>query len=291
METSQTIAKLSAALAKAQGEIRGATKDSTNPHFRSKYADLASVRDAIQEPLSKAGISYVQSLEGGPEVLTITTLLSCGDEWIKSSFSIKPVKADPQGLGSAATYGRRYALMAAVGVAPEDDDGNAASNPKNGQGTGPAKTEPVKVKPPEGVTKIKADLSQKLRHIYAELDGPQTVEEFDTLMGTPQMKAALKEVRDIYSQAPDYWADWSCNLEDGIADARRNLMKPEGEPASDGYVDWIKDFKKRIGNADAKVLAAIGDEIRDADMYPEDKQDLRSVWADRKRQLSVKEAA
>jgi hypothetical protein len=290
MEHSASIAKLSQALAKAQGEIRGATKDTQNPFFKSKYADLASVRDAIQEPLSKAGISYVQSLEGGPDVLTITTLLACGDEWIKSSFQLKPVKPDPQGIGSAATYGRRYALMAAVGVAPEDDDGNAASNPKNGQGAGPARTEPVKVKPPEGVTKIKAELSQKLKDIYSELDAPTTVEEFDTLMGTKEMKASLKAVRDVYAKDADYWCDWAANLEDAIADKRRSLMKPEGaeEPVRDDYLDWLKSFRHRISLAatDAE-LRAIGDEISGADMFPPDKQDLRGVYAIRQRELSA----
>lgn len=140
METSQTIGKLSTALAKAQGEIRGATKDSTNPHFRSKYADMASVRDAIQDALSKHGIAYVQFPEGGPETVTITTVLTCGEEWMRASYSMRPVKSDPQGMGSAITYARRYALMAAVGVAPEDDDGNAASRPNNGSGSDPNQT-------------------------------------------------------------------------------------------------------------------------------------------------------
>jgi hypothetical protein len=290
METSTTIGKLSTALAKAQGEIRGATKDSTNPHFRSKYADLASVRDAIQDALSKHSIAYMQFPEGGPETITITTILACGEEWMRASYQMRPVKSDPQGMGSAITYARRYALMAAVGVAPEDDDGNAASNPKNGQGAGPARTEPVKVKPPEGVTKIKAELSQKLRDIYSELDAPTTVEEFDTLMGTKEMKASLKAVRDVYAKDADYWCDWAANLEDAIADKRRSLMKPEGaeEPVRDDYLDWLKSFRHRISLAatDAE-LRAIGDEISGADMFPPDKQDLRGVYAIRQRELSA----
>ena len=176
MEHSASIAKLSQALAKAQGEIRGATKDTQNPFFKSKYADLASVRDAIQEPLSRAGISYVQSLEGGPDVLTITTLLACGDEWIKSSFQLKPVKPDPQGMGSAATYGRRYALMAAVGVAPEDDDGNAASNPKNGQGA-----------PANNVTRGNP-LRQEFAALSFELDACKSQEQIDLLFDSPEFK-------------------------------------------------------------------------------------------------------
>lgn len=134
METSQTIGKLTVALAKAQGEIEAAKKDSLNPHFRSKYADLASVRDAIQAALSKHGIAYVQFPEGGPDTVTITTILACGDEWMRASYEMRPAKADPQGMGSAITYARRYALAAAVGVAPEDDDGNAASGRQDTNG-------------------------------------------------------------------------------------------------------------------------------------------------------------
>ena len=134
METSQTIGKLTVALAKAQGEIEAAKKDSLNPHFRSKYADLASVRDAIQAALSKHGIAYVQFPEGGPDTVTITTVLACGDEWMRASYEMRPAKADPQGMGSAITYARRYALAAAVGVAPEDDDGNAAGGRQDTNG-------------------------------------------------------------------------------------------------------------------------------------------------------------
>jgi hypothetical protein len=159
------------ALAKAQGEIRGATKDSTNPHFRSKYADLASVRDAIQGALSKHGIAYLQFPEGGPETITITTILACGEEWMRASYQMRPVKADPQGLGSAITYGRRYALMAAVGVAPEDDDGNAAS-----QGA-PANNRP-RGNP----------LRQEFQGFSYELSACKSQEQIDLMLGSPEFE-------------------------------------------------------------------------------------------------------
>lgn len=126
--TSPTIGKIADALAKAQGKIKGAVKDSENPHFRAKYADLASVWDACREQLSANGIAVIQVPSGGPEVVSITTLLAhSSGEWIRGELSLRPVKADPQGIGSAITYGRRYGLAAMVGVAPEDDDGEAAS--------------------------------------------------------------------------------------------------------------------------------------------------------------------
>ncbi len=119
---------LAAALCKAQADMEGAKKDTTNPHFNRKYADLASVWSAIREPLTKNGLSVVQllrSINGGVECETI--LLHTSGEQISETFAVPATKSDAQGYGSAATYARRYALMALVGVAPEEDDGNAAA--------------------------------------------------------------------------------------------------------------------------------------------------------------------
>lgn len=119
---------LAAALCKAQAEMEGAKKDTTNPHFNRKYADLASVWTAIREPLTKNGLSVVQllrSIDGGVECETI--LLHTSGEQISDTFAVPASKSDAQGYGSAATYARRYSLMALVGVAPEEDDGNAAT--------------------------------------------------------------------------------------------------------------------------------------------------------------------
>jgi hypothetical protein len=125
---SESIAMLAAALHKAQGKIKAALKDSTNPHFRSKYADLSSVVDAVKSPLLECGISFlqgVQDAEGGVAVETM--LLHTSGEWISSTLRIPAVKQDAQGYGSAITYGRRYGLQAMCGVPAEDDDGNAAT--------------------------------------------------------------------------------------------------------------------------------------------------------------------
>lgn len=123
-----SLKNLAGALCKAQAEMEGAKKDQNNPHFNRKYADLASVWNTIREPLTKNGLSVVQllrSMQGGVEVETI--LLHTSGEQISDVFSIPANKSDAQGFGSAATYARRYALMAIVGVAPEEDDGNAAA--------------------------------------------------------------------------------------------------------------------------------------------------------------------
>jgi hypothetical protein len=143
MEKSETLKELATALAKAQGEIKGALKDSSNPFFKSKYADLASVVEAIREPLASNGLSYVQVAHDSESAAKIETLiLHSSGEWLSCGAVSVPVsKADAQGFGSAMTYARRYSLSAAFGVAPEDDDGNAAAKaaPK-GQMVGIGKT-------------------------------------------------------------------------------------------------------------------------------------------------------
>lgn len=126
---SESIAALAAALAKAQGEMQGAVKDSENPFFSSKYADLASVWDACRAALSKNGLAVIQmprSDENGIEVETV--LAHSSGEWMSETLRMPVVKTDAQKVGSAITYARRYALAAFVGVAPEDDDGNAAAD-------------------------------------------------------------------------------------------------------------------------------------------------------------------
>lgn len=129
MNKSESIKHLAAALAKAQGEMGGATKDANNPFFKSTYADLSSVIKAIKEPFSKHGLSYVQYpvfLEGQAGVDTI--LMHESGEWIESQLLI-PIgkKLDAQSVGSVVTYARRYALQAAAGIPSEDDDGNLAA--------------------------------------------------------------------------------------------------------------------------------------------------------------------
>jgi hypothetical protein len=139
MDMSENIADLATALAKAQAEIEGAAKGKVNPAFRSKYADLASVWDAIRAPLTKNGLSVVQAPMVTPEGTTLRTmLLHASGQWMASTYPISPTKNDMQGIGSATTYARRYSLMAMVGVAPEDDDGNAAT----GKGDAPKPSAP-----------------------------------------------------------------------------------------------------------------------------------------------------
>lgn len=128
-ETSPDTSALDEALAKAQGEITNAAKDKTNPHFNSKYADLAAVFEACRGPLSKNGVSVSQwPIASTDGKLHLVTRLAHKGQWIKGVFAVPVQKSDPQGYVSATTYARRAALSAAVGIAPdEDDDGNAAT--------------------------------------------------------------------------------------------------------------------------------------------------------------------
>lgn len=121
--------KIAAALVKAQREFGPALKDKTNPAFRSKYADLGACIEAVIDALNSNGIALVQKQhphDGGVTVETIF-LHESGETFSAGMLSVPASKQDPQGYGSALTYARRYSLMAACGIAPEDDDGNAAS--------------------------------------------------------------------------------------------------------------------------------------------------------------------
>ncbi len=128
LSKSDSLANLAAALCLAQAEIKGAVKDSTNPFFKNNYADLASVWDACREPLTANGLSVVQfpvSTEGGAGVTTV--LLHSSGEWLSETLILSVSKDDAQGMGSAITYARRYALAAVAGVCPQDDDGDGAA--------------------------------------------------------------------------------------------------------------------------------------------------------------------
>lgn len=133
---SEQVNEIGAALAKAQLGIVGATKDSTNPHFKSSYADLESVWAACHTQLNANGIAIVQVTDIASGQLMLTTMLiHASGQWLSSEYPITPVQNTPQGFGSALTYARRYCLMSMAGVAGrDDDDGNAASTPGGFQG-------------------------------------------------------------------------------------------------------------------------------------------------------------
>ena len=128
MDKSESIKHLATALGKAQAEMSAAKKSAKNPFFKSKYANLEEVIHCIKEPFADNGLSFVQfpvAEDGMAGVETI--LMHESGEWISGVFMLKCSKNDPQGMGSAITYARRYGLQSAVGVPSEDDDGAGAT--------------------------------------------------------------------------------------------------------------------------------------------------------------------
>jgi hypothetical protein len=124
---SENIEAIAAALAKAQGEIKNPSKDSENPHFKSKYSDLASGVNAIKVALSANAIAVVQSTYMDGEILMLKTMLVHAGQWFASDYPVLRFPCKHQEAGSALTYARRYSLFALVGIAGDDDDGNEAS--------------------------------------------------------------------------------------------------------------------------------------------------------------------
>ncbi len=196
IETSETIADLAAAMAVAQTSIEGALKDSNNPHFKSKYADLSAVWSAWQKVGPANGLSVMQfpgECESGRMEMT-TLLAHKSGQWIKAALSIPLSKVDAQGYGSATTYARRYALAAAVGIAPEDDDGNAASNPKGAANDAPAKREASH-----------SALKGRVRSFVHELQGCGDGDELSAFLATPD---AIKLVKEVREKLPQWWEGW-----------------------------------------------------------------------------------
>ena len=127
MKQSETIIKLSSAMAKAQSEMGGAVKDSSNPFFKSSYADLTSVIKAIKEPFANNGLAYIQfPISGENHIGVVTRLMHESGEWLEQECFLPLLKNDPQSAGSAITYARRYALSSMAGIPAIDDDSEMA---------------------------------------------------------------------------------------------------------------------------------------------------------------------
>ncbi|WP_418565348.1 ERF family protein [Pyramidobacter piscolens] len=134
MDSTESIKELATALSKMQGAMKCAVKDSSNPYFNSKYTTLAECWNTCREPMKENGLSLVQipsvevSERGALSVFLETVLAHSSGERISSTLRMPITKQDPQGVGSAITYARRYAMCAMLGIASDDDDGEAAVN-------------------------------------------------------------------------------------------------------------------------------------------------------------------
>src|SRR3546814_496350 len=129
MNTEHATPELFDAIAAAQGEIENASKNAANPHFKSKYADLAEILNTTRPVFAKHGLSLSQFPGFDGALASVTTLIAHkSGGYITAVASCVPAKTDAQGIGSATTYLRRYSAAAAAGIAQEDDDGNAAAH-------------------------------------------------------------------------------------------------------------------------------------------------------------------
>lgn len=194
--------KISAALVKAQREFGPALKTSSNPHFKSRYADLAACVEAVIDALNNNGIALIQQThECESGVIVETTFIhESGEVFSAGKLQVPAAKQDPQGYGSALTYARRYSLMAACGIAPEDDDGNAATSAVQSKPPAPAPKAPVKTlgkNEIETITNLAAKAGVEIDAI-AKAYGVKSLEEVpliktQEIVNRLQEKASKKE--------------------------------------------------------------------------------------------------
>lgn len=194
---SDTITKLMGALLKVQGEVEGVAKDSTNPHFRAKYASLEAVHEALRGPLQDAGLVVMQAPgEFIENTLALTTFIAHAEsgEWIKSTLQIPVGKQDPQGAGSALSYAERYSLMALFCLPAVDDDGEAAQRPAQARSTVPASSPAPRqeARPAKAEPEWEAIKAQMLR----DIEGRATMVALDKMTGSDAWKTDFRKLPD-----------------------------------------------------------------------------------------------
>jgi hypothetical protein len=194
---------LSAALVAALAEIGGASKDKVNPHFKSKYADISSVIDAIKPALAKYGLGFTQHSQPSEDGVIVETVVHhrSGDRLGLGALFVPANKRDAQGFGSALTYARRYSLMTAFGVPAEDDDGNAAASASARPNTGespPAK----RVTYEGGPYTYPTQLMTAARQFVHTLNGLSDYAEYLAWAKTPDVRDFIKQLK---KEMPDWW--------------------------------------------------------------------------------------
>ena len=175
MNRSESIKSLAAALSKAQGSMGGASKDSKNPFYKTTYADLSAVVEAVKSPFSENGLSYCQFPFFADGRVGVETILmhSSGE------LTLPVTKQDAQSVGSAVTYARRYALQAIAGVPSEDDDGNSASQKSYKQHQS-----------------MPATNHSKIINSYLSMNSDEQTKTWATL-NAPQQKAILEAIEKL----------------------------------------------------------------------------------------------
>lgn len=261
MRKSESIKELTIALAKAQGSMCPAKKESENPFFKSKYADLAAVWEACRKSLSDNGLAIIQTTDMVENnLVVITTLTHSSGEWVEGVLPINPVKLDPQGIGSAITYARRYSLSAIVGISVDDDDGESAmGRDKGNQIPEPQKRQP---KTPNDKTGKHVVTVAEVGRMLLELSNEDKnkagmlLETFTSFTGKDGKivlgRKTLAGISDaqlniVYGRAKDL-----------LAERERQADEIESDPIpqkwQDAPANLIKDARENLGWMDKKYM-------------------------------------
>lgn len=234
MKMSENIGEIAAAMALAQAEIETAEKDRVNPHFKQGYATLASVWEACRVPLTKNGISIIQSPGADGATVTLTTLLlHKSGQWFQDTLIMTAQQNTPQGIGSAITYARRYALAAMVGVAPDDDDGNEGSaRPSQHNGNGSEQRDDlIRIKA------MRADLNKRLTACQTEEQHRAASKEFAKTHGA-----------GIWNQLTHVRKDETFGT---LASEHMERVQKMDEMKT---VKWQEEWRQKLEHCDAKLF-------------------------------------
>lgn len=228
MIRSESIVKIATALVAFNGEVSKIEKDSVNPHFRNKYASLDNIIDEIRPILTKHGLAVIQMPSGDGETLTMSTLLvHTSGEFIESPpLTMRPSKNDPQGIGSCATYARRYSLAAFLSLnTGEDDDGNAASVPPTGSkqasaSVGQQKLAEAQAKTAQPTGEKISEAQLKLFATKAKQSGYKSPEQVTHLKSELKIMFGVSEPADIpkakFNQALSWIQETPAPMEESI---------------------------------------------------------------------------
>lgn len=229
MNTSEKTTEITKALIAFHKEVGKISKDAKNPYFKSDYATLSNILEAIKEPLTSNGLTFVQFPDG--ENGLTTRLMHESGEWMEATYTMVPAKNDPQGLGSAITYQRRYSLGAVLGLnIDNDDDGNAASMP-------------------ESASKRSSTPRYKEESTYAVLKGKILIEnDFGEL---ERKKAALMNKPDVVT--PTQYKDLLALIDTKLKRESRKDTKDNSRNTAEVDIESVEDMEIE-GKADKTTI-------------------------------------
>lgn len=220
-----------AALAKAQSEMGAVIKNTQNPHLKNKYADLGAVIDAALPALNANGFALVQRVLRDEHGLAVETRLEhVSSEWFATCIPLLGAMADMQKLGSAITYARRYGLLALAGLAPEDDDGNAASRREAPARDDRPLVEQMGPQPTPRQPAPPVPIAAVLGALHEKLDMADTLPKLEQLTSRPSFEGALER---LHKEDRDGWMDICGRIE-----AQREALRP---PMPDDSIPALED--------------------------------------------------